>query len=101
MLLLSGWRAWRCALRFRRSPRRALWCWSCARRSRLTGLALQLRPLFAAGRLVGPLQVIRPQLIALLLQSAALDVHLAADKLRRKSLTRKGAIPISLLWRNL
>jgi hypothetical protein len=69
----------------------------CAGHSLLAG-ALQLRPLLAAGLLVGSLQVIRPQLIALLLQGAALNVYLAADKLRRECLTRNGAIPISLLW---
>jgi hypothetical protein len=72
----------------------------------LTGQALQLRPLLATGQLVGPLQVVRPfvgpllvrpQLIALLLQGAALNVDLAADKLRRECLTRKGAVPIGLL----
>ena len=78
----------------------------CAGRSLLTGQMLQLRPLLAAGQLVGSLQIVRPllvrpQLIALLLQGAALDVDLAADKLRRERLARKGAIPISLLWRNL
>jgi len=90
----------------------------CAGRSLLTGRALQLRPLLATGQLVGPLQVVLPfqivgplqvirpllvgpQLIALLLQGAALNVDLAADKLRRECLARKGAIPISLLWRNL
>ena len=88
-------------MRFWHSPRRALWCRMCAGHSLLTGRALQLRPLLAAGQLVRPLQVIRPQLIALLLQGAALNVDLAADKLRRECLPRKGAIPISLLWRNL
>jgi hypothetical protein len=78
----------------------------CAGRSLLTGQVLQLRPLLAAGQLVVLLQVVwpllvRPQLIALLLQGAALNVYLAADKLRRECLPRKGAIPISLLWRNL
>jgi hypothetical protein len=90
----------------------------CSGRTRLSGRTLQLRPLLAIGHLVallqivrsfeviGPLQVawsllVRPQLIALLLQGSALNVDLAADKLGRERLARESAIPIGFLWRNL
>lgn len=64
--------------------------------ARLAGQSLQLRALSAAGKLARPLQVVRPQLVALL-QVAALNIDLAADKLCRERPAHDGAVALGLL----
>src|SRR5579871_1884121 len=80
--------------------------WQLLTGPQLVALLLQVRPLLAGSQFVTLLRVetlliVRPQLLVALLQGAALDVHLAADELRRERLPRERTVALRFLRRNL